>query len=229
MKKLNEYLTAISEEIYLQGGYVDKFIGDAVMAMWNQPRPQADHAAAAIRAALRIRERVAELARAGNHPFTVKVGLETGRVVVGNVGSPKRLEFSAIGDVVNLSARLEGACGFLGAGILVGPAAEAAAASTPTPGAPPVPLIRLTRLVVKGRVATTEVFTPLGASNPGVVEIHQQAFAAFDAGDFATAAARWDSLDRGEAPWSVALAREARALLEAPPADWNGALTLSAK
>ncbi len=113
---LNNYFSRACEPIMEQGGTVDKFIGDAIMAVFGSPVPQPDHARRAIAAALAMAERAADFRAwiARRFPdrdwqdFHIGIGLHTGEVVVGNVGSPNRFEFTAIGDTVNTASRLEG-------------------------------------------------------------------------------------------------------------------------
>ncbi len=112
---LNNYFSQACEPILQQGGTVDKFIGDAVMAVFGSPAPHPDHARRALTAALAMAERAADFRAwiAWRFPdrewqdFHIGIGLHTGEVVVGNVGSPKRFEFTAIGDTVNTASRLE--------------------------------------------------------------------------------------------------------------------------
>ena len=112
---LNNYFSRACEPILEQGGTVDKFIGDAIMAVFGSPAPYPDHARRAIAAALALAERASDFQAwiARRFPdrdwqdFQIGIGLHTGEVVVGNVGSPKRFEFTAIGDTVNTASRLE--------------------------------------------------------------------------------------------------------------------------
>lgn len=109
---LREYLTSMTEAVFKHGGTVDKFIGDAIMALYNAPFDQPDHAAQAVRTALQFQELITTLsdrweARCGT-PLKNGVGINTGEAVVGTLGSAQRLEYTAIGDTVNLASRLEG-------------------------------------------------------------------------------------------------------------------------
>ncbi len=108
---LNEYLGAMTRVIFEHGGTLDKFMGDAVMAFWGDPIPQPDHALRAVRAALEMRakteELVAEWQRQGRQPIAAGIGINTGRVVVGNLGSSDFIDYTVIGDDVNLACRLE--------------------------------------------------------------------------------------------------------------------------
>jgi adenylate cyclase len=112
---LNNYFSRACEPILEQGGTVDKFIGDAIMAVFGSPAPHPDHARRAISAALAMAARAADFRAWIDRRFPdrewpdfhIGIGLHTGEVVVGNVGSPKRFEFTAIGDTVNTASRLE--------------------------------------------------------------------------------------------------------------------------
>lgn len=112
MQQTSRYFTALTDVILLQGGTVDKFIGDAVMAFWNAPNPQGDHCERACRAALQAKaanEAVNRQFEAEGLPsFFTRFGIHVGEAVVGNLGSSERMNYTALGNVVNLAARLEG-------------------------------------------------------------------------------------------------------------------------
>jgi len=109
---LNEYFSVMNDIIFDHRGTIDKFIGDAIMVLFNAPTAQRDHAELAVRTALAMRQGLAHLQehwRAQGRPaFGIGIGINTGEAVVGNLGSPTRLEYTAIGDQVNLASRLEG-------------------------------------------------------------------------------------------------------------------------
>ncbi|HEV7369188.1 adenylate/guanylate cyclase domain-containing protein [Arenibaculum sp.] len=108
---LNRHFTLVSSCIEAEGGTVDKFIGDAVMAFWGAPEEQPDHAARALRAARAIAAVLAgsnaERAAAGEPPVHIRIGLHTGPVVVGNIGSASRINYTIVGDTVNVAQRIE--------------------------------------------------------------------------------------------------------------------------
>jgi adenylate cyclase len=112
MLQTSRYFSALTEAFLAEGGTIDKFIGDAVMVFWNAPNPQADHVARACRAALAAKaagERLnAEFEAEGLTPFFTRFGIHVGEAVVGNVGSTERMNYTALGNTVNLAARLEG-------------------------------------------------------------------------------------------------------------------------
>ncbi|MBI4795223.1 MAG: adenylate/guanylate cyclase domain-containing protein [Deltaproteobacteria bacterium] len=116
VEMLNTYFSRACEPILEQGGMVDKFVGDAVMAVFGAPAPQPDHARRAVAAALAMMEKAREFQAwmeqrfpdRGFNNFRIGIGLHTGEAVIGNIGTPKRFEFTAIGDTVNTASRLEG-------------------------------------------------------------------------------------------------------------------------
>jgi adenylate cyclase len=113
VKLLNEYLDAMSAVIFEHDGTLDKYEGDAIMAFWGAPIPQWDHALRACRSALVMRDRLATLnarwEETGKPPFHMRVGINTGEMIVGNMGSTGKFAYTVIGDSVNLASRLEGA------------------------------------------------------------------------------------------------------------------------
>ncbi len=122
MELTNRYFKVIVEVIDDMGGYVDKFIGDSVMAMWGAPASAADFAERAVKSAFLIDQRVSELnsaAAADATKFNVKIGIGSGPAIVGNVGTPRRLSYTALGAAVNLAARLEKVCSTFGCCIVV--------------------------------------------------------------------------------------------------------------
>jgi adenylate cyclase len=120
---LGEYLQVLSDQILTTGGTVDKYIGDAIMAFWGAPVELPTHALAACVAAVRNQEILPELrerwTKEGKPPFHARIGINTGEVVVGNIGSAKRLNYTAIGDAVNLASRLEGLNKYYGTQTLI--------------------------------------------------------------------------------------------------------------
>lgn len=154
---LTEYFNAMTPIIHRFGGTVDKFIGDAVMAFWGAPLDDDRHAEHAVRAAIEMQAAMevlsASLQARGLPAIAMRIGLHTGRVVVGNVGSHSRFSYTVIGDAVNLAARLEGANKAFGTGILL---SEATAALLP----PDVELRYINTVIVKGKSEAVKVYTP---------------------------------------------------------------------
>lgn len=232
---LNEYLTQHADAVLAEGGVLDKFIGDAVMAFYGEPIPRADHALAACRTALAVRDRLPGLERlwraAGLGPLRVRFGLNTGRVVVGNMGSRQRFSYTAMGDAVNLASRLEGANRFFGTTILVGERTREALGDA-------VLTRPIARLRVKGKTEPVGVFEALaladGAPEPlrALCAAYGRAHAALRADDLEAARAALEEAQAqhpGDGPtrWLVDLLEGlAQGRRERP---WDGTFTLDAK
>ena len=120
---LNEYLSAMSETVFKYEGYLDKYIGDAIMAVYGTPLVQHDHARKACLTALEMAEVLNVLRRSWNGrglpPLNIGVGINTGNMVVGNIGSEHKFEYTVIGDNVNLASRLEGLNKLYGTNIII--------------------------------------------------------------------------------------------------------------
>lgn len=123
---LSDYLNLLSEVIVAHGGTIDKFIGDAVMAFWGAPTAQQDHALLCCRAALACRTALESsgLADDQGQPLQIRIGINSGRMLVGNIGSELRLNYTVIGDAVNVASRLESANKIYGTAILIGEQTE---------------------------------------------------------------------------------------------------------
>lgn len=123
MRQMSRYFSVLTEAFLVEGGTVDKFIGDAVMVFWNAPNPQPDHIERACRAVLSGRmacEKLnAQFEAEGLTPFFTRFGIHVGEAVVGNLGSIERMNYTALGNTVNLAARLEGLNKEFGTAILV--------------------------------------------------------------------------------------------------------------
>jgi len=121
---LNAYLSEMTDIILSTGGTLDKYEGDAIIAFWNAPLDQPDHALRACRAALSCQRKLEELKpffrQRFGHELSMRIGLNSGPGVVGNMGSRRRFDYTAMGDTVNLASRLEGACKQYNVPILVG-------------------------------------------------------------------------------------------------------------
>jgi len=110
VKNLNEYFSIVADIIFRNGGFLDKYIGDAVMAMYGIPDKKNDDAYRACISALEIQDALKKLKLRSNNLFsTTRFGIHSGKMVIGNIGSKQRIEYTAIGDTVNIASRLEGA------------------------------------------------------------------------------------------------------------------------
>lgn len=171
---LTEYFNAMTTIIHRYGGTVDKFIGDAVMAFWGAPLDDAQHAEHAVRAAIDMQvameQLAARLVERGLPAISMRIGLHTGRVVVGNIGSLSRFSYTVIGDAVNLAARLEGANKAFGTGILL---SDATARTLPVD----LTMRHLDRVIVKGKSEAINVYCP--CQDASLVKLSGQAVQLF--------------------------------------------------
>src|SRR5262249_12856736 len=129
LAQLTQYFATMTGAIAEEHGTIDKFIGDAVMAFWGAPTPIADHALHACSAAIRAKRRMDKLQASwrdeGRPIMKIRIGLHSSSVLVGNIGSPERLSYTAIGDGVNVASRLEGMNKELGSSVCVSEAVVA--------------------------------------------------------------------------------------------------------
>lgn len=230
---LGHYFSAMTAGVHDAHGTVDKYIGDAVMAIWNAPRPCADHPVAACRAALacvaRTRALFASGAWEGLPALVTRFGIHRDRVMVGHFGAPDRFSFTAIGDGVNLAARLEGLNKLYGTTILVSDAIEREARDQ-------FAFRRVDRVAVKGKSIGGLVHELIGErdTDPARLEAarsYERALDAYFARDFdralATLGERADLADDG--PTRV-LAARCEALRRAPPPPgWDGTFAATEK
>jgi len=155
---LNEYLTAMSNVIGEHRGTLDKYIGDAIMAFWGAPVAEPDHAARAVSAAMAMQAKLVPLNatfRARGWPaLSIGVGINTGPMSVGDMGSKLRKAYTVMGDAVNLASRLEGLTKRYGTGIIVGEATRKAASG--------IVFRELDRVRVKGKDEPVAIFEPIG-------------------------------------------------------------------
>jgi adenylate cyclase len=182
---INRLLTPLSDCVLAHNGTIDKYIGDCLMAFWNAPLDDPDHALHAVGAALdmlsatsRLNAELAEEARLSGRPprvLKIGIGINTGDCVVGNMGSARRFDYSALGDSVNLASRLEGASKNYATPLLIGEQTARAAESR-------YPIVELDRIRVKGRSALSPVFTVVSAITPDQRERHLRFLAAHYAG-----------------------------------------------
>jgi len=222
-----EYFSAMLDVLRTEHATVDKFIGDAIVAFWGAPRPDKEHARHAVRAILRCSERLnalnASWTETGLPPMRTRFGLNTGEAVVGNVGAPDRLNYTVLGDAVNLASRLESLNRVYGTYALAAKDAADAAGDE-------FEWRHIDRVAVKGRTEAVDIFEPLGER--GTVtqqtfrrrEAYQSALSRFFDGDFAACRDRLESepelLDTD--PPSRRLLMIARRYVDAPPPDWDG-------
>jgi adenylate cyclase len=170
---LNRYLEGMTGIVLAHDGMLDKYIGDALVALWNADVPRPDHAAKAVDCAVELSKFAADFAEAerarGLEFGRTRIGVQTGQAVVGNYGGARKLNFTAIGDTMNLTSRLEGANKYLGTQILVG---EAAALRSGRRDLRPV-----CDLVVKGKDEAVSVYEPVPEWSADLLERYRHAYA----------------------------------------------------
>jgi adenylate cyclase len=229
---LNRYFTPMTALVRGNKGTLDKFIGDALMAFWNAPVPVPGHPALAVGTALAMQAELKamnpSLQRDFGHELRMGVGLHTGRVFVGNMGSEELLNYTIIGDGVNLSSRLEGLCSQYGVGVVV-------SEDTRNLCAEQFAFQQLDTLRVKGRMKPLSVFTVFtleqGEARQDELEAWQEALDAYAQGRFSIAGDLAETLERefpAQALYGV-YARRCRTLEENPPAKWDGIWTMTSK
>ena len=221
---LNDYLSEMTEIILAEEGTIDKYEGDAIIAFWNAPLDQPDHASRAVRAAMRCQQRLAELRPRYREQYGaelyMRIGINTGEAVVGNMGSSKRFNYTVLGDAVNLAARLEGINKQFATAILLTEATARQADS-------PVPLAEVATVRVVGKSTPTRLFTPWEAEAMER-EGFRQALAFFTAGDFAAARERFAGLADNN-PVAGRYVERCERLLAEPPTAWDGVIAIIEK
>ncbi|MFQ6184130.1 CHASE2 domain-containing protein [Sinorhizobium meliloti] len=214
---VNRLLTPLSEAVLNRRGTIDKYIGDCLMAFWNAPLDDPDHAVHAVQAARDMlaalgglnAELEAEAKAAGRPPKALRIGIgiNTGECVVGNMGSARRFDYSALGDAVNLASRLEGASKDYGVPLLLGE-------STATLAARKFAVAELDRITVKGRSTVSPVFTLVdGASEPALAR-HRAYLAGKYSGEIAADDGLFDELKATLPPLARYYERERERLLK---------------
>jgi adenylate cyclase len=231
---MNAFLTPLTEVIFRHRGTIDKYMGDCIMAFWGAPVRNPTHARNGILAALEMQQTLKDLQpefhAKGWPEVKIGVGLNTGRMSVGNMGSKRRRAYTVMGDAVNLASRLEGLTKEYGADIIVGEDTRAAATG--------IVFMELDRVRVKGKEVAVAMFEPLGlegtvpqATLDGA-EAFREAAAAYRKQDWGDAEARFLRLEQ-MAPerklYKLFLERIATFRSHPPGPDWDGAYTFETK
>jgi len=232
---LNGYLTEMTRIIFRNQGTLDKYIGDAVMALWGAPFDEPDHATRACEAALSMLARLAELQkewRAQGQPvMDIGVGINTGVASVGNMGSSLRYGYTAMGDSVNLASRLEGLNKEYGTRIIISESTYKVLRSDRV-------LVReLDMIRVKGKVLPVTIYEvldaeALGAEGKELVELFACGQKAYKQRDWRAAGQAFEQiLDRwpDDGPARIFLRRCEEYLAEGPEADWDGVYVMKHK
>ncbi len=229
---LNTYFTPMTALVRENDGTLDKFIGDALMAYWNAPLDVPEHPRLAVATALGMQERLMvlneQLLASLALEIRIGIGIHTGTAFVGNMGSKDLVNYTLIGDNVNLASRLEGLCPHYGVGIV-------ASGSTREGCADAFAFQHLDTLRVKGKKRPVTIHSPMrheeAQARQAELDAWEEARALYTAGRFAQAAQHLDALcaEFPQARLYAMFAGRARQLLAQPPADWDGVWTLSAK
>ena len=230
---LNAYLSTMTHIVQHQRGTIDKYIGDAIMAFWNAPVDLSDHASRAVQTALDMQAALPQLneefAARGWPDVQIGVGVNTGRMSVGNMGSEFRMSYTVMGDAVNLGSRLEGITKQYGVGILV---------TQTTVEADPVHVfMKVDDVRVKGKETPVAIYEPQGAKadlDPAV----KQSAADFDAAFSYYQKQDWDAAESAlrtlneRAPrklYDIYFERIGHFRESPPPADWDGVFVYTTK
>ncbi|MBB2676094.1 UNVERIFIED_ORG: adenylate cyclase [Rhizobium esperanzae] len=194
---INRLLTPLSDVVMDHGGTIDKYMGDCIMAFWNAPLDDPDHALHAVRASLAMQAAISRLngqlereaAALGRKPHVLKmgVGINTGECIVGNMGSTRRFDYSCLGDSVNLASRLEGASKNYGVPLLLGEETARLVAANYT-------VIELDRIIVKGRTVPSPIFTVVHKADAEALAVHEDFIEAKYAGTLAPSDPAFDTL-----------------------------------
>lgn len=196
---INRLLTPLSDVVMDHGGTIDKYMGDCIMAFWNAPLDDPDHALHAVKASIAMQDAIAtlnrelerEAAATGRplHILKMGVGINTGDCIVGNMGSTRRFDYSCLGDSVNLASRLEGASKNYGVALLLGEETARLVSERYT-------VVELDRIIVKGRTVPSPVFTVLYGSHRAVLPDHNAFLEARYAGRLTVSDAAFETLSK---------------------------------
>jgi adenylate cyclase len=242
---MNSFLTPLTNAIIDRKGTIDKYMGDAIMAFWNAPIYDASHELNACEAALDMLDRVEKLNREREEaakgdgsqfiPINIGVGINTGRCVVGNMGSDLRFDYSVLGDSVNLASRLEGQCKSYGLPIIIG-------SKTATVAKDKFAILELDFIAVKGKKEPEVVYAIVGREEmiksgrfQRWRELNMKMLSHYRSRDWKTALAvieegrAADEENRFTTLYQVYAERIRHFQESPPPDDWDGAYALESK
>ena len=240
---MNDFLTPMSDVVMNMRGTIDKYMGDAMMAFWNAPLDDENHARNAVQAALNMKDALepvnaelrARAARDGVEPLQLAagIGINTGPCAVGNMGSKQRFAYSALGDAVNLASRLEGQTKSYGLDLLIG--------ETTSKQINDFAVIEIDLIQVKGKTKPTRIYTVLGAADVAqsnefqtLLQHHTTFMQAYFSGDFKlaqTAIVECKSCDMASAlhGYYTMMADRMNAFNNKTPSTWNGVYIATSK
>ena len=224
---MNRYMTAMTAKILENNGTLDKYIGDAQMAFWNAPLDDADHAKNAVRTGLAMLEDLEkfneEIAKEGVPAFGMGLGINTDTVVVGNMGSVQRFDYTCLGDGVNLASRLEGQSKPYGVKIIIGPRTAELVGDE-------FPIVELDLITVKGKTEPVKIYSITSEKDERASKLHQEFLKAYRKGDWKFARIL---ADKQKKAWGGELYKYYDAMLERmegePPVNWDGVFRATSK
>ncbi|PZO43166.1 MAG: adenylate/guanylate cyclase domain-containing protein [Shackletoniella antarctica] len=236
VEMLNAYFETMVESVFNFEGTLDKFIGDALMAVFGAPLPLTNHAWAAVQSALDMRRRLvrfnAERGVLGQPEIRIGIGVSSGEVVSGNIGSQRKMEYTVIGDGVNLSSRLEGVTKEYGCDIVISEYTYALCADR-------IWVRELDRTQVKGKQRAVGIYelidqrdTPLSADTEAFLDIYATARSAYTAMAFKQALSLFEQAQQmrpDDKAVAVHLSRARQYLVQPPPEDWDGVYIMTTK
>lgn len=233
---LNEYLDAMTEIIFKYDGMLDKYEGDAIMAVFGAPIPQDDHARRACLASLDMQKELARLRERwqeeGKPELWMRIGINTGPMIIGNMGSRERMDYTVIGDSVNLASRLEGANKQYGTYIMI-------SEFTYDRVGDEVEVRELDAIRVKGKAKPVKVYELLAHKSDGLPQRKRKVLEAYNRGLELYKSRRWDeaieafsealSYDPSDGPSRVYLERCRQFQETPPPEDWDGVFVMATR
>jgi adenylate cyclase len=220
-KIMNRYMTAMTAEILENKGTIDKYIGDAQMAFWNAPLKDTRHAENAVRTAIKMLKSLElfneEIQQEGIPAFGMGMGINTAEVVVGNMGSDQRFDYTCLGDGVNLAARLEGQSKTYGVQIVLGP-------ETAEQVRGKIDVFELDCIAVKGKKIGVKIYTVAKES-----EHHRQFLESYYSGDWEEALKRLDTAKEFHEDMAEYYANMRSRIEAGKPDDWDGTFRATTK
>ena len=233
---LNEYLSAMTDIILKHDGMLDKYVGDAVMAIWGAPIPLENSALNACRAALQMQRKTQEIAdrwnKEGKPNLVVRMGLNTDEMVVGNVGGAGRFDYTVIGDAVNLGSRLEGANKTYGTHILISERAYDLVKDQ-------LLCRELDLLIVKGKSKPIRVFELIAERSEEIdpdkhrmIDLYNTGLKLYRERRFSEAMhSFYDAMEivHDDGPSQLYFSRAEKYMKNPPPEDWSGVFEMKTK
>lgn len=232
---MNTYLTRMTDIVFENDGVLDKYIGDAVMAFWNAPFDQADHSLRGIKTALAMQKALRvmndEKAFGPDLELKIGIGINTGEMIVGNMGSETRFDYTVIGDNVNLASRMEGITKEYGVGMLISEATRSDVVGK-------VVTRRIDKVAVKGKKEPVTLYEVLGLAGEvtpiqeSLARDFEAALDAYFAKDFSKAILIAEAIlasSPEDGPSKTLIERSKLWMMEPPAADWNGTWVFTKK